>query len=83
MIDNGYASDLIVPINYTLMLGQTKTIGIFVIQYVLDHDLWADVIIYIEGNLIRVYTNNISLLVTHITISKCRNMKKWELRNGI
>ena len=52
MIDNGYTSDLIALINYTLVIlrnskqKQLKNIC-YILHSVLDHDLPADVIKYI------------------------------------
>ena len=51
MIDNGYTSDLIALINYTLVIirnGKQKQLeNICYIHTVIDHDLPADVIKYI------------------------------------
>ena len=52
MIDNGYTSDLIALINYTLVIirnGKQKQLEniCYILHTVLDHDLPADVIKYI------------------------------------
>ena len=71
MIDNAYTSDLIVPINYTLVLKQAKTIGIFALSIRSgSRPLKADVIrnIFIECNLViqYIYTNNVERLLSMI-----------------
>ena len=64
LIDNGYTSDLIALINYTLVIirnGKQKQLEniCYILHTVLDHDLPADVIKYILRVIELLWNKNI------------------------